>query len=109
YRVETRKVRCRLARCGIKSRRSCKRARRCIRVCNGEGGMTAKGLEHIIVGTTSLSLVDGEKGRLVYRGYAIEDLAQHATFEDVAYLLWYGHKGTPVQVSALRSAMTAQR
>jgi len=71
--------------------------------------MTAKGLEHIIVGTTSLSLVDGEKGRLVYRGYAIEDLAQHATFEDVAYLLWYGHKGTPVQVSALRSAMTAQR
>jgi citrate synthase len=51
----------------------------------------AKGLEGIVVATTKLSKVDGIAGRLYYRGYSIDDLAENGTFEEIAYLLWYGH------------------
>jgi citrate synthase len=48
------------------------------------------GLEDIIAGESALCQVDeGEQG-LRYRGYAVSDLAEHATFEEVAYLLLYG-------------------
>jgi citrate synthase len=45
------------------------------------------GLEGIIAGETSVSTI---AGGLLYRGYPVEELAQHATFEEVAYLLFYG-------------------
>jgi len=48
------------------------------------------GLEGIIAGATSISTVGQEGVGLTYRGYSIEDLAAHSTFEDVAYLLLYG-------------------
>lgn len=71
--------------------------------------MPTKGLEKIVVGETNLSLVEGEKGQLVFRGYEIQDLALHATFEEVAYLLWYGTKPTPQEAQALRQEMAAHR
>ena len=52
--------------------------------------MTAKGLAGVIVGETAISTVGKAGAGLTYRGYSIEDLAQHATFEEVAYLLIYG-------------------
>lgn len=48
------------------------------------------GLEGIIAGETSLSYVDGEQGRLLYRGYRIGDLVAHGTYPAVANLLWAG-------------------
>lgn len=56
--------------------------------------MTAtKGLEGIVATTSSISsIIDGV---LTYRGYNIDDLAVHASFEEVIYLLWYGR--FPVQ------------
>ncbi len=45
------------------------------------------GLRGVPVADTKISDVDGENGILIYRGYRIEDLAQHATFEETAYLL----------------------
>ena len=48
------------------------------------------GLEGVIAGATSISTVGKEGVGLTYRGYSIEDLAAHSTFEDVAYLLLYG-------------------
>src|SRR6478735_1026222 len=48
------------------------------------------GLEGVIAGETSLSLVDGERGRLLYRGYRIGDLVAHGTFPAIANLLWTG-------------------
>ncbi|MFB6298443.1 MAG: citrate synthase [Salinirussus sp.] len=48
------------------------------------------GLEGVVVDESELSDIDGDAGRLVYRGYAIEDLARRATFEEVLYLLWHG-------------------
>ncbi|MCU6712445.1 citrate synthase [Paenibacillus sp. J5C_2022] len=51
--------------------------------------MTAtKGLEGIVAATSSISsIIDGV---LTYRGINIDELAEHASFEEVAYLLWYG-------------------
>ncbi len=51
---------------------------------------TPAGLEGVIACTSSISKVQGQEGRLYYHGYDIADLAEHATFAEVAYLLWYG-------------------
>ena len=48
------------------------------------------GLEGVVVAETELSDVDGERGELVIRGYRVEQLVGHATFEDVWALLWSG-------------------
>lgn len=71
--------------------------------------MPAKGLQNIVIGSTNLSLVEGEQGRLIVRGYEIDDLARHATFEEVAFLLWYGRKPSVTEASALRAKMAEHR
>jgi len=48
------------------------------------------GLEGVIAGETALGHVDGERGRLTYRGYRIGDLVEHGTYPAVANLLWTG-------------------
>ena len=48
------------------------------------------GLEGVVAATTALSKVEGTAGRLIYRGYNIHDLARTTSFEEIAYLLWYG-------------------
>jgi citrate synthase len=48
------------------------------------------GLEGVVAGETSLSLVDGANGRLLYRGYRIGDLVERGTYPAVANLLWTG-------------------
>jgi citrate synthase len=47
------------------------------------------GLEGVVAAQTAISSVDGEKGKLVIRGFAVEDLAPHVTFEDTVFLLWH--------------------
>ena len=47
------------------------------------------GLEGVVAAETAISSVDGEQGELVVRGFAVEDLAPHATFEETVYLLWH--------------------
>ncbi len=49
-----------------------------------------RGLEGVVANESSICYVFGEEGRLIYRGYDINDLADHATFEETAYLLLYG-------------------
>jgi citrate synthase len=53
------------------------------------------GLEDVVAASTRLSHVDGEAGRLTIAGYAVEDLAPYATFEEVAYLLLHGRLPEP--------------
>ena len=48
------------------------------------------GLEGVIAGETNLSYIDGERGRLLYRGYRIGDLVARGTYPAVANLLWTG-------------------
>ena len=56
-----------------------------------------RGLENFIVGETSIGKIDGEKGKLWYCGYDIEDLAKNSTFDEVAYLVIHGDLPTPSQ------------
>lgn len=50
----------------------------------------SRGLENVIIKTTSLTYIDGEAGILRYRGYNIEDLVKNASYEEVVYLMLYG-------------------
>ncbi len=50
-----------------------------------------RGLEGIIAANSSICYIDGDRGILSYRGYDIHDLADNSTFEEVCFLLWYGH------------------
>jgi citrate synthase len=52
--------------------------------------MTRDGLDNVVAASTRLSHVDGDAGRLTIAGYAVDDLAPGATFEEVAYLLLHG-------------------
>ena len=69
----------------------------------------AKGLDGILVSESELSHVDGEAGRLIYRGYDIEDLAGHATYEEVVYLLWYGELPSEAELEHFRSRLAEER
>jgi citrate synthase len=53
-------------------------------------GPIIHGLEDVLIKNTSISDIDGDRGILWYRGYRIEDLAQHSTYEEVSYLILYG-------------------
>ena len=47
------------------------------------------GLEGVVAAQTAISSVDAEKGKLAIRGFSVEDLAPHVTFEDMVFLLWH--------------------
>jgi len=47
------------------------------------------GLEGVVVAQSRMSKVVGDVGQLIYAGYDIHDVAEHASFEEVAYLFWY--------------------
>lgn len=49
------------------------------------------GLQDVVIATSEVCSIDGQRGILTYRGYDIHDLAEHASFEEVVYLLWHGH------------------
>lgn len=67
------------------------------------------GLEGVVAGNSSISFVDGKEGRLLYRGYDIHDLAQHSSFEEVAYLCWYGELPTRQQLDDLKRQLAENR
>jgi citrate synthase len=58
-----------------------------------------RGLEGAITNETRIGYIDGDKGWLVYRGYNIEDLAEHSTFEETSYLIIHGRLPTRGELS----------
>src|SRR6478672_5606640 len=64
----------------------------------GEANVAKAGLEGIVAAESRISDVNGDKGELIYAGYDIHDLAEHATFEEVVYLLWHGELPTQAQL-----------
>src|SRR5262252_7470814 len=62
-------------------------------------GKFKAGLEDVVAGQSSVCLVDGVEGRLLYRGYDIQDLAENSTFAETAFLLWY--EVLPTAISSL--------
>ncbi|MHC4816132.1 MAG: citrate synthase [Planctomycetota bacterium] len=56
--------------------------------------------------TSTITFIDGEKGILRYRGYPIEQVAEQASFEEVCYLLIYGHLPTQTELDDFRALLT---
>jgi citrate synthase len=69
----------------------------------------AAGLEGVVVAESSISYVDGQNGRLVYRGYQIEDLAEHSTFEETSKLLLDGELPTRDELERFTQSLAAER
>lgn len=67
------------------------------------------GLADIIVGTSAICTVGKQGTGLSYRGYSIEDLAQYASFEEVAYLLLYGNLPTKTQLDQYIETLKSKR
>lgn len=70
---------------------------------------TNSGLEGVIAAETRLSRVDGQRGELIIGGFALEELAAHATFEQTVYLLWHGNLPDTDQLARLSQTLAAQR
>ena len=68
-----------------------------------------RGLEGIVAFSSTKSAIDGEKGELIYGGYNIDVLAQKATFEEVAFLLWNDRLPTAEELDDLNNKLIAER
>lgn len=63
------------------------------------------GLEDVVVADSSVCFIDGQRARLVYRGYDIEQLANNAQFEEVVFLLWNGRLPNRSELDTLREQL----
>ena len=68
---------------------------------------SSSGLRGVVIGASTVSDVNGEKGELIYEGYNIHDLARYSTFEEVAYLLWNKRLPTSTELDELKRALGA--
>jgi citrate synthase len=71
--------------------------------------VTQAGLEGIIAAESDICFIDGDRGILSYQGYNIHTLAEHATFEEVIYLLWHGHLPKQSELDALKAELVRYR
>ena len=69
----------------------------------------AKGLEGVIACETKMGYVAGQKGKLVYRGYTIEDLSEHSTYEETTYLLLFGKLPNKKELEDFKAKLTSYR
>ena len=67
------------------------------------------GLEDTVATTSAICYLDGDRGVLAYCGYDIHELARHATFEEVCYLLWHRRLPTRSELGDLQSQLVAAR
>lgn len=71
--------------------------------------VSPRGLEGVVANESSICYVFGEEGRLIYRGYDINDLADHSTFEETAYLLLNGDLPTRDQLKEFTAQLKASQ
>src|SRR5215212_830562 len=64
------------------------------------------GLEGIVATQSGICFIDGQAGKLIYRGYEIGDLVEHCSFEEVAYLLWDGELPNREELEKLKRDLT---
>lgn len=67
------------------------------------------GLRGVVIGDSSICTIDGEEGTLRYRGIEIGELAQYSSFEETAYLLWFGELPNQAQLDALKDQLVKER
>ena len=69
----------------------------------------SKGLAGVIADETQVSQVQGEVGRLIYRGISIEDIAEHSSFEEVSFFLLKGHLPNKTELDSFVTDMKTHR
>src|SRR5437879_619602 len=67
------------------------------------------GLEDVVITTSSICFIDGDKGILRYRGYDVAELAEKSTYEEVAYLILYGQLPSAQQFSVFQADLRKNR
>ncbi len=67
------------------------------------------GLAGVVAGETSIATVGKEGKGLSYRGYSIHDLAEHATFEEIAFLLLFGHLPRQKELDGFKARLVNHR
>jgi citrate synthase len=67
------------------------------------------GLEDTVATSSAICYLDGDRGVLAYCGYDIHDLARHATFEEVCFLLWHRRLPSRAELGDLQSQLIAGR
>jgi citrate synthase len=70
---------------------------------------TTEGLEDIVAAHSHICDLDGKLGKLTYFGVDIHDLANYASFEETAYLLWHGTLPTSAQLDEVKAQLQAAR
>jgi citrate synthase len=65
------------------------------------------GLRGVTIASTKISDVRGEEGKLIYRGYLVQDLAESASFEEVAHLLLYERLPTTAELAEMKAQLAA--
>lgn len=68
-----------------------------------------EGLEGVVAASSRLSLVDGAAGRLILAGYAVEEIAPQASFEEMAHLFWTGRLPNFPELKSLTAALASRR
>lgn len=71
--------------------------------------MVHYGLKGITCVETSISHIDGEKGRLIYRGHHAKDIALNHSFEEAAYLILFGKLPSPEELHTFEGKLAAER
>ena len=72
-----------------------------------QAGRFKEGLEDVVVSTSEICFIDGREGRLLYRGYDVDDLVASSSFEETVYLLWQGALPTRKELDAQVKALSA--
>ena len=67
------------------------------------------GLRGVVIAESRICEVDGANGRLIYRGYLVQDLAENATFEEVSFLLLYEHLPDKDELKEFKLQLAAER
>ena len=67
-----------------------------------------KGLDHTIIGESTKSFIDGQKGVLEFFGIDIDALARHSTFEEVVFLLWNDRLPSADELAAFEAEIRAE-
>ena len=68
-----------------------------------------RGLREVYIDRSKSSFIDGNIGKLLYRGYNIDELAVHSNFEETAYLVMYGKLPTQAQLDEFDATLKAAR
>ena len=68
-----------------------------------------RGLDGVVVDTTAISKVIPEINSLVYRGYPVQELAEHCSFEEVAWLIWHGELPSAKQLAEFQAYGRSRR